>query len=197
MDGVGAIILAAGGSSRFGKPKQLLVFEGESLVRRAVRAATEAGCHPVTVVVGDAGDQIQTELRQTAAVVVENLQWKRGLGTSIRSGLRYLLRLTPELEAVILLACDQPFVDKGIITSLNRQRTNSGKSIVGSSYANTLGIPALFERAWFDSLLALPDYSGAKAFIESKSIHVTQIEFPQGVIDIDTPGDFERLQTGL
>src|SRR5204863_8210721 len=99
MDCVGAIVLAAGGSSRFGKPKQLLVFEGESLVQRAVRVATEAGCDPVVVVVGDVRNQIETELRETAAVIVENRQWQRGLGVSIRSGLRHLLRSKPEVEA--------------------------------------------------------------------------------------------------
>jgi len=193
MDSVGAIILAAGGSSRFGQPKQLLVFEGESLVQRVVRSATEAGSDPVVVVVGDNRGQIETELRGTVAVVVQNRQWRQGLGTSIRSGLGHLLRLKPEVEAVVLLACDQPFVDKGIINSLILQRANSGKSIVASSYANTLGVPVLFERIWFDSLSSLPDDSGAKALIESGSMDVAQIQFPKGVIDIDTPSDFERL----
>ena len=193
MDGVGAIVLAAGGSSRFGRPKQLLVFEGESLVRRSMRVAAEAGCDPVIVVVGNVRDQIETELRETTAIIVENCQWQRGLGTSIRSGLRDLLGATPKLRAVVLLACDQPFIDKRIITSLYLQWRNSGKSIVAASYANTLGIPALFERIWFDSLLALPDDSGAKMLIESHLAYVTEIEFPKGAIDIDTPMDVERL----
>src|ERR1051325_317751 len=193
MDGVGAIVLAAGGSSRFGRPKQLLVFEGESLVRRSMRVAAEAGCDPVIVVVGNVRDQIETELRETTAIIVENCQWQRGLGTSIRSGLRDLLGATLKLRAVVLLACDQPFIDKRIITSLYLQWRNSGKSIVTANYANTLGIPALFERIWFDSLLALPDDSGAKMLIESHLAYVTEIEFPKGAIDIDTPMDVERL----
>ena len=91
MRNVGAVILAAGGSSRLGQPKQLLSLQGESLMRRAVRAAIEAGCTCVTVVAGDARDRIESELRGTPAVVVENLEWQRGLGTSIRCGLRHLL----------------------------------------------------------------------------------------------------------
>jgi len=194
MRNVGAIILAAGGSSRFGQAKQLLSFQGESLVRRAVRTTIEAGCACVTVVVGDARDRIETELRETPAVIVENPEWQRGLGTSIRCGLRHLLSLRPEIDAVVLLACDQPFADASVITSLIAQRENSHKPIVACSYANTLGIPALFDRACFESLLALPDDSGAKALIESRSADVAQIEFEKGAIDIDTPADFERIR---
>jgi molybdenum cofactor cytidylyltransferase len=194
MRNVGAIILAAGGSSRFGQAKQLLSFQGESLVRRAVRTAIEAGCACVTVVVGDARDRIETELRETPAVIVENPEWQRGLGTSIRCGLRHLLSLRPEIDAVVLLACDQPFADASVISSLIAQRENSHKPIVACSYANTLGIPALFARACFESLLALPDDSGAKALIESHSADVAQIEFEKGAIDIDTPADFERIR---
>jgi molybdenum cofactor cytidylyltransferase len=196
MRNVGAIILAAGGSSRFGQAKQLLPFQGESLVRRAVRTAIEAGCACVSVVVGDARDRIETELRETPAVIVENPEWRRGLGTSIRCGLRHLLSSRPELDAVVLLACDQPFVDASVITSLIAQRENSRKPIVACSYAETLGIPALFDRACFESLLALPDDSGAKALIESRSADVAQIEFEKGAIDIDTPADFEQIRTG-
>lgn len=196
MPNVGAIILAAGGSSRFGQAKQLLSFQGESLVRRAVRGAIEAGCACVTVVVGNARDRIETELRETPAVIVENPEWQHGLGTSIRCGLRHLLRSRPELDAVVLLACDQPFVDASVITSLIAQRETSHKPIVACSYANTLGIPALFNRSCFESLLALPDDSGAKALIESRSADVAQMEFEKGAIDIDTPADFEQIRTG-
>jgi molybdenum cofactor cytidylyltransferase len=101
--------------------------------------------------------------------------------------------LNPQVDAIVLLACDQPFVNKSIIRSLNLQRTNSGKSIVASCYADTLGVPVLFDRIWFDSLLSLPDQSGAKALINAISAEVAQIEFPQGIIDIDSPDDFERL----
>lgn len=195
MRDVGAIVLAAGGASRLGQPKQLLSFRGESLVRRAVRSAIEAGCTCVAVVVGDARDRIEIELSETSAVIVENPEWQRGLGTSIRCGLRHLLSSRPELNAVVLLACDQPFVDASIITSLIAQQENSGKPIVASSYAGTLGIPALFDHSCFESLLALPDDSGAKVLIASRPADVAQIEFEQGVADIDTPADFEQLRT--
>jgi molybdenum cofactor cytidylyltransferase len=193
MPNVGALILAAGGSGRFGRPKQLLVFRGESLVGRAARAATEACGAGVIVVAGETRALIEAELRESAAVVVENPEWRRGLGTSIRCGLRHLMTTASQLDAVVLLACDQPFVDARTIAALVAEHARSGKPIVASSYASTLGIPALFDRSCFEALLALPDDSGAKALIESQHDEVAQIEFEQGAIDIDTPADFERL----
>lgn len=193
MPDVGAIILAAGGSGRFGRPKQLLAFRGESLVRRAVRAATEACGAGVVVVAGDVRALLEAELRESAATVVENPEWRRGLGTSIRCGLRHLIASTPELDAVVLLACDQPFVEASTIAALVAEQKKSGKAIVASSYANTLGIPALFDHSCFAELLALSDGSGAKALIESQPDRVGQIDFEQGAIDIDTPADFGRL----
>src|ERR1700686_4576160 len=167
MRNVGAIILAAGGSSRFGQPKQLLVFRGESLVRRAVRAAAEAGCGRVAVVVGEQRDLIENELRETPAFVIHNPKWERGLGTSIRIGLQHLLGAHPKVDAAVLLVCDQPFVEARTISALMTMREDSGKPIVACRYANILGVPALFDRSCFEALLALPDDSGAKALIES------------------------------
>jgi molybdenum cofactor cytidylyltransferase len=193
MRSVGAIILAAGGSSRFGQPKQLLPFRGESLVRRAVRAAADAGCGRIVVVAGEQRDLIEIELRDTSAFVIHNPQWERGVGTSIRSGLQHLRSAQSNVDAVVVLACDQPFVDARTISALITMRDDSGKSIVASRYAKTLGVPALFGRSCFEALLALADESGAKALIESRAAEVAEIEFEQGAIDIDTPVDFERL----
>jgi molybdenum cofactor cytidylyltransferase len=193
MPDAGAIILAAGGSRRFGRPKQLLTFQSESLVRRSVRVATEAGIASVAVVAGESIDAIKDEIRETSAAVVENRDWQRGLGTSIRCGLRHLRASVPDLEAVVIIACDQPFVEASIIAALFAEQKRSGKPIVASSYAGTLGIPALFHRSRFEALLALPDDSGAKALIESRPDEVAEVNFEQGAIDIDTPADFERL----
>ena len=195
MGNVGAIILAAGGSGRFGQAKQLLRFRGESLVRRAARAATDARCAQVAVVVGDSGAAIKEDLQGSPAAIVPNPDWHRGLGTSIRCGLQSLLASEPDLDAVVIIACDQPFVESGTIVALIAEREKSARPMVASRYAKTLGIPALFARSCFEELLALPDDSGAKALIESRPDNVASIEFEKGAIDIDTPADFERLMS--
>jgi molybdenum cofactor cytidylyltransferase len=188
MSKIAAVVLAAGGSSRLGRPKQLLTWRGETLIRRAVRAAAEAGCDPVIVVVGETADALKTV---PPVAVVQNAEWKNGLGTSIRHGLE---ELGESVEAVVLLTCDQPFVDAAIIRTLIAERERTGKAIVASSYANTLGVPALFDRSVFGELRALPDRSGAKSIIETRREETASIPFEQGAIDIDTPEDFERLK---
>lgn len=195
MRSIGAIVLAAGGSSRFGQPKQLLTFQGETLIQRAVRAAERSGCGRIAVVVGEQRDLIETELRETTASVIRNPNWQRGLGTSIAVGMQHLLDVQPKVEAAVVLACDQPFVDSGAITALIAKQKTSGKPIVASAYANTLGIPALFARSCFGALLALPDDTGAKGLIASHPDDVARVEFAAGAIDIDTPADLEQLNS--
>ena len=190
MRKIGAVILAAGGSSRFGRPKQLLTFHGETLVRRAVRAAAEAGCDPVIVVAGDLGEAIGRELQSASAIVVENPEWQCGLGTSIRRGLQ---EVVDSIDSVVILTCDQPLVAKALIAELIATHEKTRKPIVASSYASTLGVPALFDRSCFAALLALPDDSGAKTLMTMRPNDVAAVAFEQGAIDIDTPEDFERL----
>ncbi|MEY2557774.1 MAG: molybdenum cofactor cytidylyltransferase, partial [Verrucomicrobiota bacterium] len=156
-------------------------------MRRAVRAATEGGCENVAVVVGGQRDLIEVELREMPAWPVHNAEWQRGPGTSIRVGLQHLLGAQSELDAVVLLACDQPFADARTIAALITAREESGKAIAASRYANTLGVPALFDRSCFKSLLALPDESGAKTLIEARAGDVAEVAFEEGAIDIDTP----------
>jgi molybdenum cofactor cytidylyltransferase len=208
MRNVGAVVLAAGGSSRLGQPKQLLKFRGETLIRRAIRAAHEAGCDPIVVVVGEISEAIRSELdirdsrispssdrdpgvRTTRVTVVENPEWKRGIGTSIRRGLE---QLPPSVDATVLLTCDQPFVDGSIVNELIGLHRKSGKPIAASKYATTLGVPALFDRSCFAELVGLPDDSGAKRLISARPNDVVPIAFEAGAIDIDTPEDFESLK---
>ncbi|HEY8835504.1 MAG TPA: nucleotidyltransferase family protein [Chthoniobacterales bacterium] len=190
MSNIGAVILAAGGSSRLGRPKQLLNFRGETLIAHAIRAAAEARCRPIVVVTGDAGDAIRNEIRDTSAVVVENVDWRSGLGTSIRAGMRSLIDSN---DAIMLMTCDQPLVETALIAELIEVRKQTGKPIVASSYMNTLGVPALFDRSCFPALLSLPDDSGAKSLIVRRPADVASVLFEDGAIDIDTPEDFQRL----
>jgi molybdenum cofactor cytidylyltransferase len=193
MANVGAVILAAGESSRLGRPKQLIEFRGKTLVRRIVDAADEAGCSPIAVVIGSDGKKVAQTLEQTSAAIVENEKWRNGIGTSIRAGMQRLGELRQDLDAVTLLVCDQPLVETELIKQVIARYGETGKTIIASSYSKTLGVPALFDRSHFEELLTLPDDSGAKSIILSKRARVVEFPFPQGNIDIDTLADYERL----
>jgi molybdenum cofactor cytidylyltransferase len=190
---VGAIILAAGESSRLGQPKQLLRFKGKALVHRVVDAANEANCSPIIVVTGNAQSGVKHALRPTNAVIVENKRWKARIGTSIRAGIRYLTDNAPNAEATLLLTCDQPFVDGDVLSGLSALHSKTGKPIVASAYADTLGVPALFDRSTFQELLQLDGDFGAKTIILSNRARVAEFSFPKGNIDVDTVQDFESI----
>ncbi|MGC1321922.1 MAG: nucleotidyltransferase family protein [Candidatus Udaeobacter sp.] len=194
---VAAVVLAAGGSTRFGKPKQLALIQGETFAGRIVRAAVEAGCAPVVVVTGEDSAQITSELTRFTVTITMNPDWQSGLGSSIVVGIRHAMNLAPELDAVILLACDQPFVTVAVLTQLIQSRLTSGKPIVASGYAETLGIPALFDRSCFPDLLRLKGDCGAKKIILAQLQDVVSFDFPAGAIDIDTAADYEKLDQPL
>jgi molybdenum cofactor cytidylyltransferase len=213
---IAALILAAGESSRLGQPKQLIQFRGKTLMRRVVDAASEAGCRPVLVILGkskrtsnlrspgspggaerhhgiELAEAISSELKKTGATIVANPNWKRGIGTSIRAGVQHLIELAPGAEATVLLACDQPFVDRVVIDRLITLHHETRKPIVAARYAGTLGVPALFDRGRLPDLLGLDDSAGAKSIILSNRDQVAEFPFPEGEIDIDTPEDRERF----
>jgi molybdenum cofactor cytidylyltransferase len=146
------------------------------------------------VVIGSDKDKVAGELERTDAVIVENENWNDGMGTSIRSGVQRLIDIAPNVGAIVLLVCDQPLVDSHTIEHLIAVRDETKKAIVGSSYAGTLGVPALFDRSCAEELLALDDGSGAKPIIFCNHERVAECPFSEGQIDIDTAADYDKLR---
>lgn len=191
---VGAVILAAGSSSRLGTPKQLLQFGGRSLVRNAALAAIDASCAPVVVVTGACDEPAGREVEGLAAQVAWNARWETGMASSISAGIASLLETDANVAAVVLLVCDQPLVTAGVIASLVAAHSTTGRTVVASSYAGSFGVPALFGRELFDELSNLNGAAGAKAVIARHASDAHFVPFPDGEIDVDTPEDYARLR---
>ncbi|MGB4398780.1 MAG: nucleotidyltransferase family protein [Daejeonella sp.] len=187
------IILAAGDSSRLGSPKQLLPFSGKALLQRAIDNAKKCEPDQVIVVLGSRKQLIENEINQDGAIIVENQDWKSGIASSIRTGINELKNISVNTDAAILMACDQPFADENILQALIQEHTRSGNAIVGSSYDNTKGIPALFHKNLFSDLLALEGDSGAKKLFEKYKGLASFVSFQKGGIDIDTSEDYKNL----
>ncbi len=194
---IAAIVLAAGGSRRLGRPKQLVQIAGESLLRRAARAASDTSCAHVLCVLGDRSDEMVAELAGTRAVVVRNAAWERGIGTSIRAGVQAAEELGA--TAVLVMLCDQPFVDAALLTSLISSFEAGGVSprsaVLGAacSYAGTVGVPALFGRSLLGSLRDLGDDEGARKILARVAGDLAVIDAPGAETDVDTEDDVAKL----
>ncbi|WP_375754230.1 NTP transferase domain-containing protein [Corallococcus exercitus] len=186
---VAVVVLAAGGSSRLGQPKQLLRHEGTSLVRRAALHALAAS--PVVVVVlGARREDVAAELAGLAVRCVDNPDWALGQGSSLHAGLR---ALPPDVDGAVLMLCDQLRVDAGHLRSLLSTFEHTHAPIVASAYAGTRGVPALFSRTLFPELEALPPSDGARKLIARDPSRVVEVPLPGGEEDVDTAEDALRL----
>lgn len=190
---IGIIILAAGGSRRLGMPKQLLQLEGRTLLRRAAEAALACQCGPVAIVLGAAFTAVSAELQNLPVAIAENAHWSEGLAGSIQTGLAKLLEIEPALDAVILAPCDQIHLTAGVLTLLVQVHRQSGRPMVASAYAGTIGTPALFAASEFAALRALSGDQGARRLLARASPQVATVPFPGGEQDIDTLADWHRL----
>jgi molybdenum cofactor cytidylyltransferase len=191
--GVGAVILAAGSSSRMGSPKQTLQFRGKSLLRRAALAALGAECCPVIVVTGAHSELSRRELEGLDVREVLNTRWETGMASSIRAGIEDLVSADADAEAAVLMLCDQPHVTANVLSELVAAYRSTGMPVIASTYGGSFGVPALFSGTLFAELTGLEGMSGAKEIIKRHISEAHFLSFPNGEVDVDTPDDFLRL----
>lgn len=185
----GAIILAAGASTRMGRSKQLLKIDGQTLLKKTVSTVLSAGVNHTVVVLGANAAEHEKEINDLPVSIIINPNWKLGIGSSIKAGVKELTRT--KLDGFFILVCDQPFLTKNHLAELIKKHQSSGCAIVASQYAATIGVPALFSSELISTLLELNHEEGAKQVIK-KNIHLT-IPFDKGEIDLDTWSDYQNL----
>ena len=189
---IGTLILAAGSSSRMGRSKQLLEINGETMLCRCVKVALAANPENVVVVLGANEKPHREVIEKLPVKIISNHFWKTGMGSSIKTGLNYLIQSGVELDAVMILVCDQPSVSSEHLQRLIDTFTGTQKPIVASAYASSSGVPALFGRSFFSNLLLLADDHGAKKLIQQFPERVELVDFPEGADDLDTEEDFQK-----
>ena len=192
LAGPAVLIPAAGAATRFGSPKQLTRLNGRIMLDVIVDRALEVGWRSVTVVLGAHADEILASLQGRSVTIVINHEWHAGLGSSIRAGIQSLSRSS----AALIWLGDQVGVTttdlRRLITAWERDRSR----IVASSYAGTVGVPAILPNRDFTRLLEIQGDRGAKEVLQSESLRTTLVEMPNAAIDIDTPGDLDALVGG-
>jgi molybdenum cofactor cytidylyltransferase len=189
----GAIILAAGDSQRLGQPKQVVEFQGKTLVEIAAGLAAEAECDPIVVVTGAFAAAVKSAVAATAAQVVHNDRWHLGMGGSIAAGMRFLLKEGPRPDAVLIQVCDQPLIPAGHLKALIGSVAEGKGAIAATRYAGASGgVPACFAANCFADLARLHGETGARSLI--RAMHTTLIESAEAAFDLDDPGDLAQLR---
>ena len=193
-----AILLAAGASTRLGRPKQLLRIDGESLLRRTARFATQAGCSPVFVVLGFEASEMVPELDSLGVETILNPAWPEGMGASLHVGMERLRCLEPQPQAVLLLVCDQPRLSAAHLGNLLLRhaaaRPSDHVAITASVYAGHAGVPAVFSAPLFPQLRLASGDRGAKDLIRAQAERVQGIPWPEGEFDLDRPEDLSIIE---
>lgn len=190
VEQIAGIILAAGGSTRFGKPKQLLLWNGQPIIRHVVIAAMNAGLSPIVVVVGSSGQDVARRISDLPLRIVNNPNWKQGLSSSIRAG---LTSLTETVGGVIFLQADQPQISHLLIKSLVELHQETLSAIIAPQINGQRGNPVLFDIKTFPDLFSLKEEMGGRVLFSNFPVRWVIWHDPNQLFDIDTPEDYQKF----
>ncbi|MCL7454712.1 MAG: nucleotidyltransferase family protein [Anaerolineae bacterium] len=189
---VGAIILAAGGSSRMGEPKQLLTIAGQPMVRRVAEVVCSAGLNQVVVVVGAHANAVEEALGSLAVQTVHNRAWAEGMSSSLRTGLDALQQ---DIQAALIVLADQPGLTAGLVQELVLRYQATRAPIVAPFYQGRRGNPVLFDRALFADLQRVEGDQGGRGLLDryQDRLQRVEVEDPAVLLDVDTRQDYRTL----
>jgi molybdenum cofactor cytidylyltransferase len=191
MSKTGIIILAAGSSSRMGEIKQLMMYKNKTFLQHIIGEAEKATLDPVICVTGYESELIKRSISGMDVSIVYNELWHEGMGTGIAAGIKQAI--LSGVDSVIIAVSDQPHVSSGLFGTMQALKDRSGKGIIASSYAGTLGTPVMFGKNYFTTLQTLNGNQGAKNIVNLNLPDVSTVDFEKGYIDIDTKADYEKL----
>lgn len=185
-----AIIMAAGGSRRFGGIKQLLELDGKSLLKRAIDITTGILGNRVKLVLGIKPNKLQREADGYDIEIVVNRDWENGIASSLRAGIK---SLPASCKGALIVFCDQPKINEKHLRQLIDAWKLQPTRIIACSYADTQGVPVIFPSSYFASILELQGDTGAKSILEKNSDNLTLLTVPEAEIDIDTQEDLINI----
>ena len=190
-EGLYAVVLAAGASTRFGSAKQLVRIAGRPLLHTAVTRAAEVTGNSLVVVLGSGAAQLAPLLKHTPGSVVINKDWREGLASSIRAG---VARLPAACSAVMLLLADQAAVTADDLRRLAGSWRKQPQNIAAAVYGGAPGAPAIFPRSAFRALTELRGDAGARVLLRRNPDRLVRVPMPSAAIDVDTPEDLLALE---
>jgi molybdenum cofactor cytidylyltransferase len=191
---LGVVLLAAGGSSRMGRPKQLLRIEDEALVTRIARRLIDLDPDSMLVVTGSAAQAVIDQLSGLPVQIVHNLRWEEGMAGSLAVGVK---NLPAEIEGVLIMLCDQWQVGcedlQELVQVWNADISHITAACWHDDGQQVVGPPAIFPRVLFEELTSLKGDRGAKAVIEKHRERASFIVMTNARFDLDEPADLEEF----
>jgi molybdenum cofactor cytidylyltransferase len=185
-----AIVLAAGASTRFGSPKQLVRLAGRPLLHTVVTRAAEVTGNALIVVLGAQAAELAPLLKHSAGTIVVNHEWREGLASSIRTGVAHL---PAACTGAMLVLADQAAVSADDLKRLAGSWRRQPQCIAAAMYAGTIGVPAIFPRSSFRELAELRGDAGARTLLRRNSDRLVRVAMESAAIDLDTPEDLLAL----
>lgn len=193
IEKTGLILLAAGASTRMGSPKQLLTYAGLTLLEHGIKELQGVANSRLFVVLGAHAQLTEPIVKGRKVAYGVNPGWDQGMGDSIRFGADQILLINPGLSAILIALCDQPLVNTAHYLQMIDAQRRVSKKIIAAAYADTLGSPALFDKAYFPDLLQLGGATGAKKLFQQYPHDVYAFPLPDAAWDVDTPESYENL----
>lgn len=191
-EGLYAVVLAAGASTRFGSLKQLVRVGGRPLLHTAVTRAAEITGNALLVVLGAGAAELAPLLKHSPGSIVVNQEWREGIASSIRAA---VARLPPTCNGVLLLLADQAAVTADDLRRLAGTWRKQPKYIAAALYAGGAGAPAIFPRSAFRDLAELRGDIGAREVLRRNLDRVVRVPMPSAALDVNVPEDLLALES--
>jgi molybdenum cofactor cytidylyltransferase len=188
-EAIDIIILAAGESSRLGRPKQMLYYKGDTLLQYTIKVALQSKARRVYTILGAYSHLIELTIKDLPIQIIQNNEWQEGMSSSIRSGMIAISSSNPTPQAVIIMLCDQPFVTSILIDELIETYQSKDALIINCKYESSFGPPILFDHNLFSEMDKLEGADGAKPLVRKYFDKVKHVDFPDGDKDVDTEMD--------
>lgn len=185
------VILAAGASTRMGSPKQLLKWGNTTLLGNTIEKAKNTSAKEVVVVLGANYQLVNHSIKQSKVTILNNKNWRKGLGSSIAFAIDYILQTNTETNGVLIMLADQPFIEVDFLESIINQFQKGEKPILATAYNNNkLGVPAIFDSIFFKELLKLTGDKGAKDILIKYKSNIKVLIPPIKNVDLDFKEDY-------
>lgn len=187
------IVLAAGGSSRMGTPKQLLSWGNTTLLGHALKQARGVSIQKKYLLLGANAGRIMEEVDITGFIPVINPGWEEGMGSGLAHVAETLLEDNPDTRGVLITLADQPLVTTALLEKVLEAGSTGEQEMAACLYGDRAGVPAFIGAPFVKQLLTLKGDQGCRILFKQYPEALNLVDAGSTLADIDTPEDYRKL----